>query len=24
LSDEIELWLHKPVCVTLESLKSRR
>ena len=24
LSDQIELWLHKPVCVTLENLKSRR
>jgi hypothetical protein len=24
LSDEIELWLHKPLCVTLENLKSRR
>ena len=24
LSDQIELWLHKPLCVTLENLKSRR
>lgn len=24
MSDQIELWLHKSVCVTLENLKSQR